>query len=466
MMKTLLVAKREFLATVLTKGFLLGILLPPIIGGGMLFLMPILMNSAATKTRGTIAVIDQSGLLGDAIAKHLSANAFQQRVNERIERTKQKLGGSKVPIDPRAQAMMDQAAQLAAPTLDVKVLPPTANVDEEKKPVMLAKVRDAESAPADQRIALVVIPEGTVKVPAELTDETKFTSYQLFVAPKLDIEVRSDISRQVDRAIVDARLKQIGTDPERIRRLTVSPETDTRVVTAEGERQGSEFAEIMIPGAFMILLWVSVLVGGQGLLMSTIEEKSSRVMEVILSAVSPMELMVGKIIGQMAVASLILALYATTGVGALVFFAMNHLLDPMLLVYAIIYFIIAFFLLASIMAAIGSVVNDIREAQVLMQPIMLVMVIPMALWLPISRNPNGLFAQIVSFIPPASPFVMIIRLAGKEPIPMWQVPASILVGFAAMAFMCWAAAKIFRIGVLMTGKPPNLRTLVKWVRMA
>lgn len=467
MIKILLVARREFLATVLTKGFLLGIFLPPLIIGGLLVLMPLLMNSASPKTRGTIAVIDQSGLAEEDISRYLSPEALQDRAKERFERAKKQMqsSGVNLPSDPRTDAMTNQIATAAAPALDVQILPPTADVEAEKKPVMEAKVRDAD-VKTDQRVALVVIPTEAVRVQLDGETVKPFTSYQLYVAPKLDLEVQRDISRQVDRAIVDARLRQSGADPARIRALTATPDTDTRVITTEGERKDNPVAQLLIPGAFMILLWVSVLVGGQGLLMSTIEEKSSRVMEVLLSAVSPMELMVGKIIGQMAVASLILGLYSFTGVGALVFFAMNHLLDPMLLVYAVVYFIIAFFLLASMMAAIGSVVNDIREAQALMQPIMLVMVIPMALWMPISRNPNGLFSQIVSFIPPASPFVMIIRLAGSEKIPFWQIPASIAVGALAMLFMCWAAAKIFRIGVLMTGKPPNFRTLIRWVRMA
>ena len=189
-------------------------------------------------------------------------------------------------------------------------------------------------------------------------------------------------------------------------------------------------------------------------------------MEVLLSAVSPVQLMVGKILGQMAVASVILGLYSFTGIGALIFFSQSHLIEPIVLVYAAVYFVIAFFLMASMMAAIGSAVNDIREAQALMQPIMIVMVIPMMLWMPIGRNPNGTFAQVVSFIPPISPFVMVIRIAGSEKIPFWQIPASMAVGVVAMIFMCWATAKIFRIGILMYGKPPNLKTLIKWVRMA
>jgi ABC-2 type transport system permease protein len=221
-----------------------------------------------------------------------------------------------------------------------------------------------------------------------------------------------------------------------------------------------------MPGAFMMLLWISVFFGGQSLLTTTVEEKSSRVMEVLLSAVSPLQLMTGKILGQMFAALTIMVLYAGSGLGALFVFKQDHLLDPLALVYLVVFFVIAFFIIASIMAAVGSAVNDMREAQALMGPIMSVLVIPMILWMPISRNPNSTFAQVCSFVPPINPFIMVVRLAGSEKVPAWQVPVSILVGVLTMLFCAWAAAKVFRVGVLMYGKPPNLRTLIKWVRMA
>jgi ABC-2 type transport system permease protein len=137
-----------------------------------------------------------------------------------------------------------------------------------------------------------------------------------------------------------------------------------------------------------------------------------------------------------------------------------------MLIYFVIFFILAFFMIASMMAAIGSAVNEMREAQALLGPVMIVLVIPMILWMPIMRNPNSLFAQICSFIPPINPFVMVLRLGGSEKIPHWQVLLSIGVGVAGSVFAAWAAGKVFRIGVLMYGKPPNLPTLIRWVRMS
>jgi len=125
----------------------------------------------------------------------------------------------------------------------------------------------------------------------------------------------------------------------------------------------------------MILLLISVLTSGQYLLTTTVEEKSNRVVEVLLSAVSSMELMVGKIIGQLAVGLLVLALYAGLGIVTLVSFAMLGLLDPSLIVYLVIFYLLAYFTVAAFMAAIGSAVNEMREAQTMMTPVMLIIMI-------------------------------------------------------------------------------------------
>jgi ABC-2 type transport system permease protein len=223
---------------------------------------------------------------------------------------------------------------------------------------------------------------------------------------------------------------------------------------------------MLVPGAFMFLLWMSVFVAGQYLLTSTIEEKSSRVMEVLLSATSPLELMVGKIIGKGAVGLLVLVLYAGAGILALIAATMLDLIAWQNVVFLLVYFVIAYFIVASLMAAIGAAVTELAEAQALMTPINLVLMIPMLLWLPIMRNPNGTFAQVCSFVPLINPFVMVLRISGPEQIPGWQIAASIFIGVLTVVALVWASAKIFRVGVLMYGKPPNFSTLLRWVRMA
>jgi ABC-2 type transport system permease protein len=124
----------------------------------------------------------------------------------------------------------------------------------------------------------------------------------------------------------------------------------------------------------------------------------------------------------------------------------------------------AYFMIAAIMAGIGSAVNEMREAQSLIGPAMIVIMIPLFLWLPISDSPNGVLATVTSFIPPLTPFVMILRINGSEPVALWQVITTLIVGYAAAVAMIWMAAKIFRIGVLMYGKPPTPIELIRWIR--
>ena len=154
------------------------------------------------------------------------------------------------------------------------------------------------------------------------------------------------------------------------------------------------------------------------------------------------------------------------GLVALISFAMLGFVDLSLIFYLIIFYLIAYFTLGSAMAAIGSAVNEITEAQSLMMPVMMTMMIPWLLWMPITRDPNGIFSIVTSFVPPINTFVMMLRMSSVTPPPLWQVWLSILVGIAGAYGALWAAAKIFRVGLLMYGKPPNLPTLLRWIRRA
>ncbi len=129
-----------------------------------------------------------------------------------------------------------------------------------------------------------------------------------------------------------------------------------------------------------------------------------------------------------------------------------------------IFFVIAYFMVATIMAAVGSAVSELRDAQSLLGPIMLILFIPLALWPMLAEHPNGIVATISSFTPPLLPFIMILRItASTEPVAMWQVIVSIFIGLLSVLAMVWMCGRIFRIGVLMQGKPPSILQLAKWI---
>jgi ABC-2 type transport system permease protein len=367
-----------------------------------------------------------------------------------------------------AQSAVDQAISKA--DLSVEILP--ADADEAKEKASLAEAnvhaKEGDGSGPPPRVALAVIPAESVQPRAD----GSYAPFNLYTAPKLDFEVKDRIEEKVGEAIVDARIRSdqrlnaTGLSTEAVRSILRSPKSIIATVTREGDKKDTGAFQFFLPMAFMGLLLMSIMTGGQYLLTTTVEEKSSRVMEVLLSAVSPLQLMVGKIIGQMCVGLMILTVYSGVGIAGLVVFSLMHMLDPMLLVYMFIFFFIAFFTIASLMAAAGSAVSEMREAQTLMTPIMVIVMLPWLLWMPISRAPNSLFSTLMSFTPGINPFVMMIRLTGSEPPPAWQIPVAILIGLITVVIASWAAAKIFRIGVLLYGKPPNLRTLIRWVRMA
>lgn len=474
-MKVFRVALRDFKATVLTKAFLIGAILPPLL---MLVAAPLaimLIKERPPAVKGTVAIIDQSGSAapdspaGPRVVSKLAPAAIREKLrldlrdakNRSAEAIEGMVGKDRAE---QAKAMMDAQSEAIAgeaPELTPELLPVSPDVKDQVK-----ALKDELLAPpapdAAPRLAVVVIdPDAVGAEPGK-----PLGSYDLFVRAKLDIRVQQLLRRQVSEAVVDARLASAGHDPARLRDLLRLDPPEAREVTRAGEKKANELRQMMVPLAFMILLWVSVFAGGQMLLTSTIEEKSNRIMEVLLSAVSPMQLMTGKIVGQMAASLLILTLYSLFGVSALVAFNRSDLIEPLNLVYLVVFFFIAYFTIASMMAAIGSAVNDIHEANALMTPVMLVVMMPMLLMMPIIFNPKGVLATTLSFLPPINPFVMVLRVCSNDPPPTWQVLLSIAIGVVTVYVMLRLAAKVFRVGVLMYGKPPNFATLVRWVRMA
>lgn len=472
MNRMFLVAWREFQSVVFTRGFFFGIILTPVFIGIAIGAIALVSQLDGPKVAGRLAVVDQSGLLEAGVRQQFSPEAAKEAeaaTAKQISQFADQIPGKTGEMVKKQAATA--AKQVPKPAdLSVEFPPPphsAASLDSLKDQIRVAKITAAKNA-VPSLVAMAVIPAEAVRRDAN----NAYQSYELFFAPKLDFEIQSRIRERLTRAVTDARLvnderlTQAGISPEQVRSMVRVGEIKSVTLTPEGERKTMGPVQFLIPLAFMILLMISVMTSGQYLMTAVVEEKSSRVMELLLSAVSPLQLMTGKILGQMCVGILILVVYGGLGMAGLVVFALMDLIEPIKLVWMVCYFFIAFFTVASLMAAVGSAVNELREAQTLMSPIMMLIMLPWFLWMPIQRAPNATFATIMSFVPGINPFVMVIRLGGSEPIPTWQIPASIGVGILTSVFAVWAAAKIFRIGVLMYGKPPDFRTLVKWVRMA
>ena len=455
MNRILHVALRDFLATVMTKGFIIGLLIAPAIGGVMFLVGPRLFDDSRYRIEGEYAVVDPTGAVLPAMSAALDPEVVAERRTNQFRRT---LGDAPEAFRGMAEAAMRQSMDDAlgpAPDVRLQALPAGTDVE-------AAKAWLNEESDGLRHTALIVIHEHAVTSGAA----QGLGAYDLFVPPGLDDRDLDFIHDSLRDAIVDARVAARSLDRAEIDALLRVPRPRSTTVGPDAERETVGGLNMMLPMAFMVLMFMGIMGGGQTMLTSTVEEKSTRVVEVLLSAVSPMELMAGKLIGAVAISLVMIGLYIALGLVLLSTFSLFGLLDPWLIVYLAIFFLIAFFMFGSLMLAVGAAVNDMTEAQSLQMPLMLVLMVPWLISPAVTRNPGSTLAVVVSHLPPINTFGMLLRLGSSQPPPGWEVWLSIAVGLASVVGAVWVAAKVFRIGLLMYGKPPDLKTLIRWVRAA
>ena len=454
------IAAREFLATVLTKGFLVGVLFMPVMLTITIAGVPRLMNQRGVQVHGQVAVVDPTGHVTTELRTTISPEAIAARREDLARRA---LAAAPLAVRDLAGGQNTATTTTAVttalgsvPDLEVVERAPGADLQPHKAWLI-------EPADGPRHVALVVVHPDAVSLGSA---RNEYGTYDLYVPPSLDDRVETAIIDSVREAIIGARVRAQAMDRRSIDAIVRVQRPESVTVTKDGERVSVGAFNRVLPFVFTGLLLFAVLMGGQGLVTSTVEEKSSRVIEVLLSAVSPFELMAGKILGQMGVSLVMLSIYIALALVALASFTMLGLLDPKLVVYLIVFFVITYLTIGSLMAAVGAAVNEMREAQQLMMPIILTMMIPWLLATPIAREPNSAFSTAISLIPPVNTFAMLLRLTSTAPPPFWQVGLTIVIGLVSVVAAVWFAAKVFRIGLLMHGKPPDLATLIRWARAA
>jgi ABC-2 type transport system permease protein len=432
-----LVAKREFVVTVTSKGFLIGLLIMPALALLFFALVPRILGSQTPQVHGDVAVIDGTGQVIGELRAALAPAAITQRAVANARGS-----GPGGPLR-------------TPPDLNLVERPLDASIDPEKSWL-------TSGTKEQPHVALIVIHPNAVERGSQQAD---FGSYDLYVANGVSDATEGVIYDSVRQALVTTRLRAKGLELPTIESAMRVPRPNAVVVAAgkQTERQGFSRALPFICG---LLLFIGVITGGQTLMTSTIEEKSNRIVEVLLAAVSPLELMWGKLLGQLGVGLVVMGVYVGLGLLGLSQFSMLSLLEPQLVVFLFVFYLVTYLMFGSLMLSVGAAVNQVADAQSLMGPIMLLLLTPYILTPIIGQAPNSTFSVVVSFIPPVNTFAMMARLASDTPPPLWQALLTIVVGFAGAAVCVWFAARIFRISLLLHGKPPNLATMIRWARMA
>jgi ABC-2 type transport system permease protein len=453
------IAAREFVATAGTRGFIVGLLVAPALMAVFALAAPRLFNQRGFVVQGQVAIIDPTGVVAPALHDSVDPVRVAARREEETRRALAAAPGAFRELAETGTAPTAAANTVMGQPPELTILTRDPGADLQREKAWLSE----QPRNGPRHLALVVVHADAVVPQAA---GTAYGTYDLYVPPGLDDRIESAVIQNVREAIVSSRLRAKNLDRGALATLMRVDRVQSVTVMAGNERQTVRAFNRILPFAFAFLMFLGVMLGGQTLLTNTVEEKTSRVVEVLLSAVSPIELMAGKILGQMGVSLVALALYVALGMALLTSFTLFGLLDPWLLFYLIVFFVITYLLIGSLMTAIGAAVNEMQEAQSLMGPIMIVLMIPWLLVMPISLNPNSRFSVVMSFMPPFNTFAMLTRMSSTAPPPLWQVWLTIVIGIGSALAAIWFAAKVFRIGLLMYGKPPNFATLIRWARSA
>lgn len=422
MNKILAVIKREYLQIVRTKGFIIGTLLGPV-AMSLFIVVPILMSVVSVDHQERIAVIDGSGLVYSELDASLDQTLKDGTRRYLLE--EHRMGSD-------AEALKDELNRMVL----------------------------------DKRLAAYLF------IPADIFEQGTAEYVSEHVS---DFDKTRILAGALNNVVVGKRLKDEGLDPGEVGRLMQRVPLVTKKVTKRGveEDTGGTF---MISYFLVLILYMTLIFYGQMILRGVIEEKSSRVVEIVLSSLRPFQLMAGKIIGIGAVGLTQYAIWAGFGIllsvhgksliarflPAAAGFAMPTI-PAYIFVYFVVFFILGYFLFSTLFAAVGSTVNTEKEAQQLMTPVIMLLVIPILLIMFVMRSPGSSVSVILSMIPFFAPIIMMLRISILMP-PFWQIAGAILLLVLTFLLMIWLTSRIYRVGILMYGKRPSPLEILKWVR--
>jgi ABC-2 type transport system permease protein len=434
----LVIARREFLERVRTKAFIIGTILGPILMGGMMF-VPVLMSRSVGKAL-RIAVVDETGSLRSDVEAALTKSG---------------------EADPRTPA--ETAARSA--TGDPSAAAPRGATRFEVRPAT------GEGIDAQRGNAKDAILKGELDAYVFLPIDVLVSSRAEYFAKNVaDFDSIRAVDRAVESALIERRLTTEGIDPAKLKTLT-KPLDLKRLRVSESGAQEDRGASFLFSMLMMMMIYMGVMLWGQAVMTGVIEEKTNRVVEVIASSTSPQNLLFGKLLGVGSAGLLQFGAWIATAVilsvvsGSFAFLSGMQMpeINPWVIVAFPVFFLLGFFLYAALYAAIGSAVNSTQEAQNLVLPVMMPIIIAIVCWPVVMRAPESTLSTVLSLIPFMTPILMFLRMTLLMP-PLWQILLSIALTATTIAGVIWVAGRIYRVGILMYGKPPNFPELVRWIR--
>ncbi len=338
---------------------------------------------------------------------------------------------------------------------------------------------------------LIYIPK--VNQASALEDKVQYISND---SPS--ISFIENVEATIAKKITNENFQQAKLDTLAIQKAEATVNIDLKKATGEESVKGLNEIKIAIGGAFGYLIMMFIVIYGNMVMRSVIEEKTNRIVEIIISSVKPFQLMMGKIIGTSLAGILQFLIWTLIGLSlmfaASLFFGVNigptsrippEIMDSAqqefagtaqmyikelwnlpiatILISFVVYFIGGYFLYSSFYASIGAAVDNETDSQQFLLPIIMPLILGVYIgFFTVMNDPNGTIATVFSMIPLTSPIVMLMRIPFG--VPWWQIAISVTILFGTFFFVVWFAAKIYRVGILMYGKKPTWKELYKWLK--
>lgn len=447
MKKFLAIAKREYTQRVRSRMFILMTVLGPVVLS-LFGLAPALIFSIQAGGPTRVAVVDQSGSLYATLleavkdeAEETDTPAFDPKaVNENTSQRFERMGKEQKEI-PELQEVTVNGRSL--------------------------KVIKAE---LDQRVSARQL-DGYLILPPDLQNNGKA---EFFARNTGDVFTKRFLQRSLSRAVRQQRLIAANINVKTVQALSTPVDLEAVKLGVTGGKRDSGEGFVLVFGVGFVM-YLTILLYGQVILGAVIEEKETRIAEILFSSARPFTVMMGKLIGvslvaltQLTIWGLAVAAFTLYGAGVLATRGVSVQIPPIPLSYFVyfgLFFLMGYFIYSTIYALIGSMVTNAQEGGQLAMPIILLLVIGFYFFLPVSRRPDSSFAFWVSMIPFFSPMTMPVRIVAQTP-PAWQIASSLLIGFGTVILLTWVASRIYRVGLLMAGKRATIPEVWRWIRQA
>jgi ABC-2 type transport system permease protein len=421
MSKSWILIKREFLTRVKTKGFIIGTFAAPLLMIAMIILPSIFMQMIP-ESETLITVADLTGRLAPVL---------------------------KAEVEPSRKGVKGTSRYHI---VEVKVTP--SSLDSIKLR-MNGEILRAKNA------VFLVIPG----------DVFQSNQIELYAQNIGNFQLNETLNGMVTSAVSKVRLSDSGMDSELIKQLSQRVSAKTFKVAEGGVKEESGALAVVLSYILVFILYMTLIFYGTFVMRGVIEDKSSRVIEILLSSAKPYQIMAGKVlgigaVGLVQVAVWGLSIFLLSSISAYFAF-MAGLPLPSVSIWTMVafigFFLIGYMLYASLYAALGSMGNSEAEVQSLQWPAIAPLIFSIVIMMSIIKDPNGTMAVVLSMIPFFSPMLMFLRIS-LHAVPLYQVILCLVFCFMTIGFMIWVAGRIFRIGILMYGKRPTFPEVLKWIR--